>query len=110
MAYEKAGGSWADVTKLKDSALFGFGSAPWHVLDPLGYLTDAINTDAEIVDLTSELLDDAVRLTHPDCHPPERQELAKRVTQELLALKPFAFPKACTKAASHPSRRRDATP
>ena len=39
-----------------------------------------------------ELLDDTIRLTHPDCHPPERQELAKRVTQQFLALKPFTFP------------------
>jgi hypothetical protein len=31
---------------------------------------------------------------HPDRHPSERAELAKRVTQELLALKPFVLPKA----------------
>jgi hypothetical protein len=55
-------------------------------------MADATNTADEVIDLTSELLDDAVRLTHPDCHPPERQELAQRVTQGLLALKPFTFP------------------
>jgi hypothetical protein len=92
MAYLDVGGHWHDVEKLKDSALFGFGSAPWENLDPLGYMADAINTDGESTDLTSELLDDAIRLTHPDCRPPERQELAKSVTQKLLALKPFAFP------------------
>jgi hypothetical protein len=62
-------------------------------LDPLGYMADAINTDGEITDLTLELLEDAVRLTHPDCHPAERQELAKHVTQQFLALKPFVFSK-----------------
>jgi hypothetical protein len=92
-AYEKAGGKWTDVDKLKMSALDGFGEAPWNMLDPLGYMADAVNTIGEQTDLTSELLDAAIRLTHPDCHPPERLELAKSVTQELLALKPFAFPK-----------------
>jgi hypothetical protein len=33
-----------------------------------------------------------VELCHPDKHPAERKELANRVTQELLALKPFVFP------------------
>jgi hypothetical protein len=56
-------------------------------------MAGAINSDGEVADLTTELLDDATRLTHPDCHPPERQELAHRVTQELLALRPFAFAK-----------------
>jgi hypothetical protein len=90
-AYEDAGGKWSDIDKLKTSALYrSFGG--FDGLDPLGYMADAINTDGEITDLTSELLDDAIRLTHPDCQPPERQGLAKRVTQELLALKPFVFP------------------
>jgi hypothetical protein len=31
-------------------------------------------------------------LTHPDRHPPERKAEAQRVTQELIALKPFVFP------------------
>jgi hypothetical protein len=48
-------------------------------------------TDDTIL-LTSEVLADAVRLTHPDAHPPERRELANRVTEQLLALKPFVFP------------------
>lgn len=33
-----------------------------------------------------------VTLTHPDKHPAERKAEANRVTQELLALKPFVFP------------------
>ena len=59
--------------------------------------------DADI-ELTSELLADALRLTHPDCHPPERQELAHRVTQGLLALQPFVFP------ASKPKLKKPAKP
>jgi hypothetical protein len=100
-AYGDAGGKWSDVDKLKQSALGryvgGIGGDVFG-LDPLGYMADAIRTDGENIDLTSELLSDAVRLTHPDCHPPERQELARRVTQELLALKPFAFPALKPKA------------
>jgi hypothetical protein len=68
-ANEEAGGKWADVDKLKISALHGFGSAPWNMLDPLGFMADAIDSKGEITDLTTELLDDAIRLTHPDCHP-----------------------------------------
>jgi len=91
-AYEDAGGKWHDIDKLKISTLHrSFGG--FDGLDPLGYMADAINTDGETVDLTAELLDDAIALTHPDRHPPERREIAKSVTQELLALKPFAFPK-----------------
>jgi hypothetical protein len=66
----------------------GLGAA----LDPLGLLADTADTDGETIDLTSELLTDVLRLTHPDHHPPERQELAHRVTQGLLALQPFVFP------------------
>jgi hypothetical protein len=51
---------------------------------------DTVGT--EVPDITSELLEDIVKLVHPDLHPPERRETAKRVTQELLALKPFVFP------------------
>ena len=36
-------------------------------------------------------MSDAIRLTHPDHHPPERQALAHRDTQELLKLQPFVF-------------------
>ena len=52
------------------------------------------NTTAatDFSDLTSELLTAAIALTHPDKHPPERKAEAQRVTQELIALKPFVFP------------------
>jgi hypothetical protein len=39
-----------------------------------------------------ELLAATIALTHPDKHPPEFKAEANRVTQELLALKPFVFP------------------
>ena len=45
-------------------------------------------------ELSLELLQDTLRLVHPDRHPPEREEMARRVMQELLALKPFVLPKA----------------
>jgi hypothetical protein len=102
-AYEAVGGKWNDLDKLKISALYGnrfFGN--YDGLDPLGYMTDAVNATGEPTDVTSELLDAAVRLTHPDCHPPERHELAKNVTQELLALKPFAFPKPIPEPPASP--------
>jgi hypothetical protein len=44
-------------------------------------------------ELTLDLIEEAVRLTHPDKHPPERAEQAARVTAELLALKPWVLPK-----------------
>jgi hypothetical protein len=46
----------------------------------------------EVGDITTELLEDAIRLTHPDRHPAERQEFAHRVTLALIALRPFVFP------------------
>jgi hypothetical protein len=49
-------------------------------------------TAADFSDLTLELLTAILKLTHPDKHPPERKAEAQRVTQELLALKPFVFP------------------
>jgi hypothetical protein len=88
-AFTDGGGSWEDIDKLKITAMghgFGFG------LDPLGYMAESATTADETILLTSEILADALRLVHPDVHPPERQELAKRVTQQLLALQPFVFP------------------
>jgi hypothetical protein len=96
-AYMDGGGSARDIHKLKDSALFGnntfsFGDAIGHILDPLGYMADTVDTDGETVELTSELLADTLKLVHPDMQPPEREKLARRVTQGLLALQPFVFP------------------
>src|SRR5262245_28456146 len=51
------------------------------VADPLEYLAETANTKSETIELTSELLADAIKLAHPDHHPPERQELAHRTTQ-----------------------------
>lgn len=79
--YSANGGRYDDFDKLKLSA-FGF--------DVLQLGGDSIG--AKVGDITSELLADILQLTHPDHHPPERQDLAKRVTQDLLALKPFVFP------------------
>ena len=81
--YQKEGGKWSDLDKFK---LLG---TPWDLLILPGY-EDTIGT--EVGDITTELLADTLQLTHPDRHPPERQQLAKRVTQELLALQPFVFP------------------
>ncbi len=80
-AYLREGGSLGDLTQIKlaamDVHIAGFGG------DTIGI---------EIGDITSELLADTLQLVHPDRHPPERQDIAKRVTQDLLALKPFTFP------------------
>lgn len=43
-------------------------------------------------ELTSELLEAAVTLTHPDRHAPERAGKAGRVTAGLLALRPYVRP------------------
>ena len=42
--------------------------------------------------LTLELLYEVLSLVHPDKHPPERAELANRVTAALNKLKPFTAP------------------
>jgi hypothetical protein len=84
-----------DVDKFK---ITGF-----HGLDPLGYLSGGTSFTGANTELTSELLAAAVRLTHPDCHPPERKELAHRVTQELLDLKPFVFPAPKPKPVIQPT-------
>jgi hypothetical protein len=85
-----SGGKDEDVDKLKLCA--SLGRYRLFDLDPLGYMAGTAETADEVIELTSELLADTLRLTHPDCHPPERQELAHRVTQGLLALTPFVFP------------------
>src|SRR5271166_2435238 len=84
-----AGGNAQQLKKLKAVA----GLARLSIDSGLDFRpghTDTIGT--EVGDITQELLADVLQLVHPDHHPPERRELAKRVTQELLALKPFVFP------------------
>jgi hypothetical protein len=82
-AFAAAGGSWSDYDKLKLAAGgLSLSLAPW-MADTLG---------VEVGDITSELLAEAIELTHPDRHPVELKEKAQRVTQELLALRPFVFP------------------
>jgi hypothetical protein len=83
-AYEAAGGSLygQEFDELK------IASGPYASL--VGRESDTAGSD--FADLTSELLDATIALTHPDKHPAERKAEANRVTQELLALKPFVFP------------------
>jgi hypothetical protein len=38
-----------------------------------------------------DVLEAAIRLTHPDKHPPERKDQAQQVTAQLLALKPYTL-------------------
>src|SRR5579863_9200134 len=98
-AYMDGGGIFTDLDKLKLTAI-GTGYA-W--LDPLGYMAGAATIGEETIELTAELLDDVISLVHPDKHPPERQEIANRVSQELIALKPFVFPKPAPKPAPPPA-------
>jgi hypothetical protein len=105
-AYLDGGGSWTDIDKLKMTAMgIGLGVLDDGILDPLGYLADTARADGETIELTSELLADAIKIAHPDVHPPERRDLAHRVTQGLIALQPFTFPaeKPKPKAPSMPS-------
>jgi hypothetical protein len=106
-AFVDGGGSWDDVDKLKTTAQLGdFGRSFGLTVDPLGYMAETAATANETVLLTSEVLAAALRLVHPDAHPPERRELANRVTQQLLALQPFVFPAVAPKPVrpSEPSR------
>ena len=95
-AYEREGGSFRDFDTLKLAAMD---------FDVMHLEADTLGLEAG--DITTELLDDAIQLTHPDRHPPERQELAERVTQDLLALRPFVFPAPKPKAAPKPRTDHD---
>ena len=53
-----------------------------------GYARVLLGRHAGEDELTLELLEDAIRLTRPDRHPPERHEAASRVTVALNALRP----------------------
>jgi hypothetical protein len=105
-AYLDNDGRIGDIDKLKQSAICGdfLGMDLYgEVADPLGYLAETANTKDETIELTSELLADAIKLAHPDHHPPERQQLAHSVTQRLLALQPFVFPAPKPKPALYGS-------
>ncbi len=95
-AYEREGGSFRDFDTLKLAAMD---------FDVMHLEADTLGLEAG--DITTELLDDAIQLTHPDRHPPERHELAERVTQDLLALRPFVFPAPKPKAAPKSITDRD---
>ena len=88
-AFSDAGGRWDEIDKLKLRAL-----APdlGGLSELLGLLGGPDTIGRDIGDITSELLRDTLRLTHPDHHPTERYELATRVTRELRALEPYVFP------------------
>jgi hypothetical protein len=90
-AYEAVGGRlWGkdfDEVKFAASGFFFGGNA----------------SSDDFADLTSELLTATLALTHPDKHPSERKGEAERVTQELLALKPFVFPAPEPKPPPKPS-------
>jgi hypothetical protein len=93
-AYMNGGGSWTDIGKLKMTAM-GTGITSIgcdEIFDPLAYMAGTAKTDGETIELTSELLADAIKIAHPDLHPSERRDLAHRVTQGLIALQPFTFP------------------
>jgi hypothetical protein len=102
--YLENGGSLSALDKFTSAlalARLGMGSGV------AGYRVDTIGN--EIGDLTSELLADTLQLTHPDRHPPERRELAQRVTQELLDLKPFVFPAPKPKTPPPPRNGSEAS-
>jgi hypothetical protein len=93
-AFMDAGGTRHDLVKLQASAIgINLADLFGSQVDPLGYLEGSAQLGGEEIELTSELLADAIKLAHPDYHPPERQDLARRTTQGLLALQPFTFPK-----------------
>jgi hypothetical protein len=99
-AFLEAGGRVSDLDKLKLAAMAGTPGSVFifRELDPLAYMAGVSALGDEIIDLTPQLLDDAVKLTHPDMQPPERRDIAHRTTQALLALKPFVFPAPAPKA------------
>ena len=90
----KVGGKWTDINKLALRAQAADAG--------LGYLFGQADTiGCDVGDITTELLRDTLRLTHPDVHPPERRELAGHVTAELRALEPYVFPAPKPDEPSH---------
>jgi hypothetical protein len=115
-AFLAAGGRHADLDKLQKAAFgehltqLGINLFPDELMDELGYLHGVAKHSDEVIELTSELLTEVLMLTHPDKHPPERQEQATRVTQKLMDLKPFVFPAPKPRPiAVSPGQPRDAS-
>jgi hypothetical protein len=99
-AFLKAGGRFSDLDELKLAAL---GAGLFHFPD----WEDTLGS--EVGDITTELLEDAIRLTHPDRHPAQRKEAAHRVTESLIVLRPFVFPAPKDKPPALPAPRNGST-
>jgi len=106
--YAKEGGRYQDFDKLKWASM---GAQDLLGIDlremTLGYGSEDL-FGIEVGDITTELLADTVALTHPDKHPAERKETARRVTSELLLLKPFVFPAPKPEPVKPATATRDA--
>jgi hypothetical protein len=66
------GGEYQDIDKLKMSALgtrFNHIGMD-HLFDPLGYMAGLAKSADEVIELTSELLDDVLVLVHPTSNRP----------------------------------------
>jgi len=76
-------------------------------LDQLGIGPPGAPVRARPGELTRELLDQAVQLTHPDRHGPEQLALATMVTAALTALRPYvrSVPKVDAVASTTDARR-----
>jgi hypothetical protein len=68
------------------------------VVEGFGFKIDGLKLD-EPCYLTTETLEDAIFLTHPDRHPVERKAIAERATKELLALRGYTRPRPAPKPA-----------
>lgn len=97
--YLREGGTGSAVSKLARYA--GLDSGLSFIARELsGIEPDTIG--AELGDFSTELVDDILQLVHPDKHPEERRALAHRVTQAVLALRPFTFPAPVPKPEAPP--------
>ena len=96
--YFKAGGRIDHINKFSLHAfamgnnIFGLGALGGLDQEFRHLVAGLKATNGDVGELTTELLRDTLRLAHPDLHPPERRELATRVTRELRALEPYVFP------------------
>ena len=62
------------------------------LVEAFGFNTAGLHRD-EPCFLTTETLEDAIFLCHPDRHPEERKAIANRATRELLALRGYTRPR-----------------